>query len=1009
MFEFSPFYLVLWVFLGFFAPGALLSISLLKKRELPLFDKAAIGFGLGVTLPAMLAFFLFLAGIEFTYGLAALCIGLFYLAAIAFFVKEKAWEGISIPSDYSKFAASAALALVMLLAFWIRMQSYGPVFMELDPYFYIQHTTYILSDGGAPLQDTSAWYPHMSSHRVVPMKAYLEALTYSLYNHSTEFDRYMLSAVAGMLPPIFAALAVFFLYLFISSEYKREFGIAAAGVAAFMPMFVMKLMAGESEIQPYAFFGIAFFLGLYALSVKRKDLLFAILAGLAFFATSLGSSSAVVLTATLLIFIPLQALFLFFIKEDLLKNVQLNGIVLLLGPIFAAIAGNLFYGRFMIEGIFSGYAAVLIAAYAFSVLVLLLQVMSGASALRIPALEGCLPKLEAGDMKKAAAPLGAIILLAIILVAFTPIGDPILSMAKGALGITQYNQPLDRTIAEQGNAGASFQNELGFVAMDFTTLPTFDQMLAAFSTKNPIIALLDLIAGISQHLFAFVAIFLTAFSNLALSAIIAVLNTVFGTSMQYTDKNNSMMMVVFFAMFAAIFHSLYVKFKTKEQRLALLFAAFIFPISIVGLFKTKYVIYLGFAIAAGLGIALGEASEFLGRMLGKMKDEEKKKKYTSYAMLGFTLISFFFVYFEWSKGIAEPLFFSSFQERFQDNPEALQPRMQELCTLSGDARICSAAEDPVGFASQGITSQYDQLLCIYSLFADPANPAPYEQMAVQLRCNMLDSYWIEFTEWQFEESPEDARFTSWWDYGHWTNYFGQRNTVLRNDHADGYMIMNIAHGFIDGTPAELRAAMKEYGSEYVFFDREIIYNGDGSFGGKFHALNYLSCSRDNDTGVAYAPGQSVCEAQHRWEQVAVPAMQQPCVISQLSAKTGLVAYDAATGAPKYCLGQVALLSGETITAPYSLDEKYENGDLKLHKGFLKQIATTQEGTVVFDMYYTKDSVWLENGEVKSGWEDRTTKFYDSNLYNAFVLESLEGFTQVHKTSGNAVKTYKISG
>ncbi len=1006
MFEFDPLYLLLWIFLGFFIPGALLSLALLKKKELPLFDKTAIGFGLGLIIPAFFAFALFLVGVSFTYSIAALSIGLFYLIAIAFFIKEKAWEGFSLPTDYKTLAPSAALALILILAFLVRMGTYGPIFMELDPYYYIQHTTLILSDGGAPLVDYSAWYPHESSHRVAPMKAYLEAVTYGLYNSSTDFDRYMLSAIAGMLPPIFAALAVFFLYLFVSSEYKRTYGIAAAGVAAFIPMFVMKLMAGESEIQPYAFFGLAFFLGLYALAVKRKDLMFATLAGLAFFATFLGSSSAVVLVTTLLIFIPLQAIFLFFMKEDLLENAKVNGIILLLGPVLSTIFNNLFHENFILNGIFSGYTLILLAVYAFSLLLLLLQVLAKVSKLKLPISN--LPEFSMDDMKKVYPAIAGVVVVALLLVAFTPIGDPIFSMARSALGITQFNQSLDRTIAEQGVAGASFQSGLGFIGMDFTTLPSFDQLLD-FSNKNIIIAVFELIVGILQHLFALVAIFLTAISNLILGAIVGILNTIFGTDLQYQDKNNSMLMVIFFGMFVAIFHSIYIKFKTKEQRLALLFAAFIFPISIIGLFKTKYVIYLGFAIATGLGVILGELSQFLGNLINKMKDEEKRKVYANYLMLGLTLISFFFVYFEWNQGIADTLFFSSFQPRFQDNPEALQSKMQELCTLSGYAPACSAAEDPVGFASQGITSQYDQTLCVYSLFSDITAPTSKEQTAASLRCNMMTNYWIEFTEWQFEESPEDARFTSWWDYGHWTNYFGQRPTVLRNDHSRHDMILEVAHGFIYGTPEELKKTMQDYGSEYVFFDREIIYNADGSFGGKFHALNYLSCSRNEETSVAYSPGQSTCEAEHRWEQIAIPATQQPCSISQLSGKVGITAYDAISGIPKYCIGETTLLTGETTAAPYKLDEKYENGDLKLHKGFLRQVAVTQDGTSVYDVYYTKDQVWMENGEVKSGWEDRATKFYDSTLYQAFVLEQLDGFTQVYKTSDGAVKLYKISG
>ena len=59
------------------------------------------------------------------------------------------------------------------------------------------------------------------------------------------------------------------------------------------------------------------------------------------------------------------------------------------------------------------------------------------------------------------------------------------------------------------------------------------------------------------------------------------------------------------------------------------------------------------------------------------------------------------------------------------------------------------------------------------------------------------------------------------------------------------------------------------------------------------------------------------------------------------------------------------------------------------------------------MFYTKDEIWLESGEVKSGYEDRKGKFYDSNLYKAFFTGDLPGFELAYMTPGGDVKIYKI--
>lgn len=342
MIEFNPFYLLFVMFVAFFIPGIVFSLGLLKKKDLPLFDKAGIGMGIGIVVPALISFLLFLVGVNFSYEIAMASVGLFYLIAVAVFVKEKAWEQLALPKDPKLVLASLALALLMILSFWIRLQSYSPIFMELDPYYYMYITHQIITHGGVPLTDDTAWYPLQTTHRLVSVKPYGEAIAYELYTHGGEFDKYLLSNLAGSFPPVLAALAVFFMALLISAEYKREFGIIAAAVFSFIPMFLMKTMAGESEVQPFGFFSLAFFFAMYALAIKRKDRTFAALAGLAFMACMLGSSSTVVIFAALVIFIPLQALVLFFMKEEGRKFLILNGIVAA-----GAVVATVLYGTYL--------------------------------------------------------------------------------------------------------------------------------------------------------------------------------------------------------------------------------------------------------------------------------------------------------------------------------------------------------------------------------------------------------------------------------------------------------------------------------------------------------------------------------------------------------------------------------------------------------------------------------------------------------------------------------------
>lgn len=982
MIEFNPFYLLFVMFVAFFIPGIIFSLGLLKKKDLPLFDKAGIGMGIGIIVPALISFLLFLVGVNFSYEIALASVGLFYLIAIAVFAYEKGWEGISFPKDPKLMLASLALALLMILSFWVRLQPYSPIFMELDPYFYMYITHQIIVHGGVPLTDNTAWYPLETTHRGVSVKPYGEAIAYELYTHGGEFDKYLLSNLAGSFPPVLGALAVFFMALLISAEYKREFGIIAAAVFSFIPMFLMKTMAGESEVQPFGFFAMAFFFAMYALAMKRKDRTFAALAGLALMACIMGSSSSVVPFAAMIIFIPLQALFLFFMKEDLRGFTILNAVV-----VASAVLANVLQAIYRADvvslgSIFGGTLLALIGALAFAA-----------------ALYAIRERVK--DQETATYAVGGLLLAGLAVVAFTPVGASITSLAQGTLGIAKFNTPLYKTIAEQGIAGAEFQGTLGFAGM------VFDGALALiFAIPSAVV-------------------------NAVMGIAVWFLNTAFGVGITYTEKSDSMLLVVFFLAILALVHSFYRKMTLKDIRLPLLFLAIIFPISIVGMLKTKYTIYLGFATAAALGVVFGEAFDVAGLATKKMQEEEREKT-LKYAFVGLVLLGAAFAYLQFTAvgGLGKSLFVTSFQERFQDDPLGAQARLRAVCAqfdpmgVSQDP-ICLASRDPVGFANLGINYQYDANVCAYSLLNNPSSVGTDEAISVQYRCMMrIDDYWMDTMEWMNKNTPEDARFTSWWDYGHWTNYFGQRNTVLRNEHASQEMIGDVAHGFLYGTPEELKNFMRSHDSKYVFFDQEILgqirSDGKMTFGGKYGALNYLSCARNNETSVNQNPGESYCEFEHLWEQVYAPSgtQAQQCVVSSLSGKMGVVGFTlkwtpGASGTGQltptaaYCVAPVTLADGSNITGTYYLDQKYENGDLKLNKAVLSYEGADANGVQVFTSLYTHDKVWVENGELKDGWEDRKGKFYDSNIYNAFVLKNLPGFDLVYETPNREVKMYKI--
>ena len=1041
--SFNPWLLLVWISLACFIPGALVSFAIFRQSRFNSLEKLLIGFGLGMVIAPLIPFLLyFLAGIKFSYGIAILSVAAFYVAAIALFARSKAYEDFKLPQfSYQSLLSVGVLVAVLLVvivsvSFLIRLSTYSPIFMELDPYYYTYDAQQLLVLGENPVNDKTAWYPVASvSHRIAPEISYLEATWYSLYTGGGQYDNMLLADIASVYPPIAGALAVFFIYIFISTYYRREWGILAAGLVAFIPIFLVKTVSGEMEVQPYAFFSIAFFLAMYAQMLKEKSRTFAVLAGLAFAAVALGSSSEILPATMVLLFLPLQAIFLYLKGEDaseLRGLAENNAIMFLVGGVL---------GSMLVKGIFYN------AALSFGTVIPMFIAVAVAGVMYIV-------RDKVAERKTRHGILAALVLVGLVLFLLTPLGNVVRQVGRSGIGVATFNDPLDRTIAEQNVASPDFSGEFGFVAVAYPS----GLIASAFGITSDLV-------------------------NFMLSVMVGIINWALNSDVGFSARDNSLLLLWVALFVAALVYSFYRQLKS-EQAPSLLFAALIFPPLLVGLIKAKYTIYAGFLIAAVIAFIFGEAEDLLGRLAKNMgKDDAEKSEYVSYGYYCLAIIAGLLVILQFtasSGGIAPALLTSSFTTRFQDNPTAVAPKLQSICdTLTSknvsessicqqyssagvplctvyDPPVCDVASDPMKYADGGTNSQYSTKLCYYSLISDIMNPKSEEVMAANFRCQRINGYWIESMEWIRNNTEDGARITSWWDYGHWENFFGQRNAVIRNDqHVSPAMVGEVAHDYIDGTPEDLAAFMRSKGSKYALFDMELI-SGGGGFGGKYGALNYLSCARDNDTNVSMQPTMSQCEADHMWEVIFVPkdTTGRACTISKAGNKTGVLAYkaywtwdrntpflytpnypnimgyncygdylnDPTTLAvcqnlvitkPAYCVGPVLLANGQTSYGTYLLNETYPNGDLKLNKAQFASVSSYQQTFHLGDvtavtLVYTQDPTFLENGQVTSGYGDARTAFYTSNLYRALFINDIPGFTKVFETQDGMVKIYKVN-
>ena len=512
--------------------------------------------------------------------------------------------------------------------------------------------------------------------------------------------------------------------------------------------------------------------------------------------------------------------------------------------------------------------------------------------------------------------------------------------------------------------------------------------------------------------------FTSGMVNFIYTMALAALNIIFGLNLPALAKAPSLASVAILGFIGLTIFEVF-KFLTDKKQdipiLLILIALMFYPLSIAGMIKSKYTIYFTFAFILMLGY-------FMGRMYHILTERLKKWDGTkNISMIKQIVFAFLFVSFIYpivlSSASLNLSYYSLVPLKFADNPMSHLNESKSLCAFFGsdpNNKACQFSSDPEGFLNK-TENQFSPDLCYYTfLYSNIMNKTTNNEMnyVASLRCQMINSYWISSMEWMKTNLPADARITSWWDYGHWSNFFAKKASVIRNEHVSMLMIGNVANLMIMDNLSDTKNVMKEYGSKYLMIDSEIILNSDAVFGSKFYALNYLACARDNLTNVNIPQMNSRCEYDNLWEDIAIS--NKKCLISSISNKWGLIAVKRSlinnsegvvtqTGAKDaYCVANTTLSDGSVIPATYYLDRKTLSGELMLNKGFM---VPTKANTYV--MLYTQDTVWVVDGQIMSGYGDRIGKgrFYDSTMYKGFVLNQLEGFRKIYD-NGN-VKIYEM--
>ncbi len=369
------------------------------------------------------------------------------------------------------------LLLLMLVSFASRVVNLSVPssvthFFEFDPYFDMISTQYILTYGYQLVYSHSAWPTLVNGtiQSIQPIVPYLEAYWYQIAAGApgtAQISTSLLSTTSSVYPPITAALLVFVVFMYVYHEYGEYPALIAAALAAAMPTLISTFIAGEQLLEPWGIFALFFFFATYLLAVRNPDeKRYAILAGIAFVSTFLGSHYYTVDAGILALYIVVQGLIDVLRNKNSLSFYKMNAIVIGVIVLFYILYSP--YTTAITDSIPSVVGIPTIVAFPLFAL-LIVAVFE-----YVPTLAkkyGIIKKVEKITYYEW---LGVLALLVILLILFTPLGKPVKDYYSLSVHFTTPSIPLFMTVQEYAITGITFNfgsNGFGIIGASTFGLP----------------------------------------------------------------------------------------------------------------------------------------------------------------------------------------------------------------------------------------------------------------------------------------------------------------------------------------------------------------------------------------------------------------------------------------------------------------------------------------------------------------------------------------------------------
>ncbi len=834
-------------------PGLLLSWAVFYNQPFGRFTKFFFGiiFGL-LSVPALAVLEFTFLGIGMSAGLVFANAILISIASLAIIWKQRGSLGAGhmVPKAESisvdalrdlvlKNKVLALLAAVIFFGFFARIAtSWNPVFFEFDPYYYDFLTESIVKDGSVPVMGPDAFFPQMKFHRDSPLMQYMTAGWYLVYQQvaGIPFDKFELIRVIQLYPAIVGALLSFLAFAMMREETGDKIALLVAAMFAFTPQLIKKLSAGVSEQQPFGIFLILLIFAAFALAIKTKSYRVALVAGATMFFAMIGTLQFIFPFMVLTGFILIQTVLDFVSGRLDNKTIAINGIVVA-GAVLGNVALKIYQASAFDANFFANGVYLLVASLV--------------PALAFLAAEkwGLLGHVSAmGRRHNLSETRSRIILVAAVLVAlglvfaFTPLNQRVTGYVDAVLGISKAGKPILMTVQEEGRSSTAFdESSYGFFHGMFGP----ENLLVFVTLLVSAVMVLDLISKNKPH-FALAAggtaFALVAF-NEPVDYAVRMVAEFFGASQSailraFTENNVLVFMVISIA--AASISYLVADRKNK----LLLFSLLVFfPIAFIGLQKVKYTLHLAFALSILFGFLLAESSRCIEQMskLFSLASHETAQKLSSafFLVIGSLMV------------------------------------LSQLVYAVGSPVVVFCDDTPIGTTVNPISRQ----------FAIPGKEV-FSSMAA-LCYGSITSDWLETTKWMRTSTEKGSRFMSWWDYGHWTTFFGERYTVIDPNNIFDEYDQQVARAIVGDSFENLVETMEYHDADYLMLDSELVPKWgalvylSGSWGGvsydtpngAFTGLYREPDPKNNKNATALiedwrkGPGQSSYEQEHYFENV----------------------------------------------------------------------------------------------------------------------------------------------